>query len=68
MENTSKYSINENDVKKFQDLYKQKFGKELSNQNALEQGLQVVNLLANLISHNNTVKSSKNNSDDNILI
>ena len=49
--------LSEKDIKKFQGIYKKEFGKEISKQEASEQGAKVVNLMKIILKHDG--KTSK---------
>lgn len=38
--------LSDEDIRKFQDLYKERFGKEISKENAYEQGVKLLRLMS----------------------
>jgi len=44
--------LSENDIKKFQEIYKKEFGKEISKQGALEQGIKLITLMKIVLEQN----------------
>lgn len=55
--------LSEEDVKKFQEIYKKEFGKEINKKEALEQGTKLVNLMKILLKQNTNGKVRANNID-----
>ena len=55
--------LSEEDVKKFQEIYKKEFSKEINKKEALEQGTKLVNLMKILLKQNTNGKVRTNNID-----
>lgn len=64
--------ISETDIKKFQQLYKEEFGIEISKEEAAEQGLKLVTLMSHVYKpmtegENDGIELHRNSTKDNLI-
>jgi hypothetical protein len=51
--------LTEEDIKKFQEIYRKKFGKDISKKHAYEQGIRVINLVKIMINGSSNKNENK---------